>query len=292
MRKAIVAAAIWVLSASMGFSQQSSITLSGGFGYAAGGDLNTSITGTSDYRRDIYGASGELLPPHSGMNFNVEFMHHFAPNFGLGMGIGFFQTSKSSGPSSFSLSTPDNITLASDYSITPKVSVVPVTLNLHYFLPVGSKGKFDLQAGFGYYVTVLDFRSQDSLYLAYFGSSLRWTEDFTFRSTRGGLGFQAGVGFELEVAPNVAVILNVFGRYASVSGFAGTYTYKESGDSAADETGSGYTFWFYDEKVDSKTYSQYDFYGEKPDWEGLSNVREGKVDLTGFGATLGLRIKF
>lgn len=292
MRKAVGIAAVVVWLASTGFSQQSSITLSGGFGRAAGGDLTASIKGTSDYRRDVYGASGSLVPSHLGMNFNLEFMYHFTPNFGLGMGFGFFQTSKSSGPSTFNISTPDQISLASVYSITPKVSAVPITLNFHYFLPVGSKLNFDLQAGFGYYVTVLDFRSKDALKLTYFGSSLSWTEDFTFQSTRGGVGVQAGVGFELEVAPRVALVLNAFGRYASISGFKGSYTYKESGDTTANENGSGYTFWFFDEKLDSKTYSQYDFFGEKPDWEGISNVREGKIDLTGFGATLGLRIKF
>lgn len=297
MKKASTAAAILLFLVSSGFSQQSSITVSGGICYATGGDLNKTIKGVSDYRLDIDEASGELKPVNLGMNFNIEFMVHFNPNFGLGLGVGYFRGSKASGPSSynFNIEIPDYMTLAtlaSDYSITPTISAIPITLNLHYFLPIGPKLNFDLYAGGGYYVTMLDFRSTEFASLTISDSALSMTEDFTFNATKGGLGVQAGIGFEFEVALKVAIVFNAFGRYASVSGFKGKYTFKDRGDVTSDESGSDYTFWSYDEKINSKVYTQYDFYNEKTSWPDISNVKEATIDLTGFGATLGIRFKF
>lgn len=297
MKEAITAAAILLFLVSSGFSQQSSITVSGGIGFATGGDLNKTIKGVSNYRLDIFEASGELKPVNSGMNFNIEFMYHFNPNFGLGLGVGYFRGSKASGPSSYTanIEIPGYLTpatLASDYSITPTVSAIPITLNLHYFLPVGPKLNFDLYAGGGYYLTMLDFRSTEFASLTISDSALSLTEDFTFNATKGGPGLQAGIGFEFEVAPTVAIVFNAFGRYASVSGFKGKYTYKDRGDVTLDESGSDYTFWSYDEKRDSKIYTQYDFYNEETSGTDISNVKEATIDLTGFVATLGIRFKF
>lgn len=295
MKKAITAGAILLFLVSSGFSQQSSITVSGGIGYATGGDLNKTIKGVSDYRLDIGGASGELKPVNLGMNFNIEFMYHFNPNFGLGLGVGYFRGSKASGPSSYNYNieiSGDLISASDSYSITPTISAIPITLNLHYFLPVGPKLNFDLYAGGGYYITMLDFRSTEFASITNLDSPLSVTEDFTFNATKGGPGLQAGIGFEFEVAPKVAIVLNAFGRYASVSGFKGKYTFKDRGDVTSDESGSDYTFWSYDEKINSKVYTQYDFYSEKTSWPDISNVKEATIDLTGFGATLGIRFKF
>jgi hypothetical protein len=292
MKKAITAVAILLFLVASGFSQQSSITVSGGIGYATGGDLNKTIKGVSNYRLDIDEASGELKPVNLGMNFNVEFMYHFNPNFGLGLGVGYFRGSKASGPSSYNIGIPDYLMLASDYSITPTISAIPITLNLHYFLRVGPKLSFDLYAGGGYYVTMLDFRSTEFASLTILDDSLSVTEDFTFNATKGGPGVQAGIGFEFEVAPKVAIVFNAFGRYASVSDFKGKYTFKDRGDLTADESGSDYTFWSYDETIDGKIYTQYDFYSEKTSGTDISNVKAATIDLTGFGAMLGIRFKF
>lgn len=293
MRRSMIwAATLWLLT-SAGFSQESVIKLSGGLGFASGGDLNKTIKGVSDLRRDLDAAAGGLEPLHWGMNFEVEFIHCFTPNIGLGMGVGYFWASRESGPSSSEFDIPGVFTMGSQYSIKPKISAVPITLNVHYFLPAGSKLSFDFHAGIGYYLTRLDFSGQDVLHDSFFDQiSEHWTEDTTFSSTKGGLGVQAGVGLEFVVAPRLAIVCDVFGRWASVSGFKGRYTYKESGDYTWEESASDYYFWFYEEKFDGSTYAQYDFYSEKPEGEGIVNSRKGSVDLTGFGITLGLRIKF
>jgi len=291
-RTMIWAAALWLL-ASAGFSQESSIKLSGGLGFATGGDLNKTIKGTSDLRRDFDGAAGELKPVNLGLNFDVEFIHHFTPSLGLGLGIGYFRASKESGPLTSEIGIPGIFTLGSEYSIKPMISAVPITLNVHYFLLAGSKLGFDLHAGVGYYLTMLDFGGTDVLYDSFFDQiSEHWTEDTTFASTKGGLGFQAGIGFEFHVAASLAIVCDVFGRFASVSGFKGKYTYKESGDYTWQESASDYYFWSYDERFDGSPYAQFDFYTEKPEGEGITNAKQGSVDLTGFGITLGLRIKF
>jgi hypothetical protein len=293
MRRTMIwAAALWFL-ASAGFSQESSIKLSGGFGFATGGDLNKTIKGTSDIRRDLDGALGELKPVNLGLNFDIEFIHHFTPNIGLGLGIGYFRASKESGPVSSEFAIPGIFSMGSEYSINPKISAVPITLNVHYFLPAGSRISFDLHAGIGYYLTMLNFSSKDVLSDSFFDTiSEHWTEDTTFASTKGSVGFQAGIGFEFDVAKRVAVVCDVFGRFASVSGFKGKYEYKESGDYTWEESASDYYFWSYDERFDGSSYTQFDFYTEKPEGETVTNAKQGSIDLTGFGITLGLRIKF
>ena len=293
MRRTLVwAAALWLL-ASAGFSQESSIKLSGGLGFASGGDLNKTIKGTSDLRRDFDGATGEFKPISLGLNFDVEFIHHFTPNLWLGLGIGYFRASKESPPLSSEVGIPGIFTLSSEYSIKPVISALPITLNVHYLLPAGSKLSFDFHAGIGYYLTMLDFSGKDVLSDSFFDQiSEHWTEDTTFSATKGGLGFQAGVGFEFDMTTRVAIVCDVFGRFASVSGFKGKYTYKESGDYTWQESASDYYFWSYDETFDGSPYTQFDFYTEKPEGEGITNAKQGSVDLTGFGITLGLRIKF
>ena len=293
MRKSMIwAAALWLLT-SAGFSQESVIKLSGGLGFAVGGDLNKTIQGLSDLRRDLDGAAGELSPVHWGMNFEVEFIHYYTPNIGLGLGVGYFRASKQSGPSSSEFDVPGVFSMGSQYSIKPEISAVPITLNIHYLLAAGSKLRFDFHAGIGYYLTKLDFSGKDVLHDSFFDQiSEHWTEDTTFSSTKGGLGFQAGVGFEFVVGPRLAIVCDIFGRWATVSSFKGRYAYKESGDYTWEESASDYYFWLYEERFDSSTYAQYDFYTEKPEGEGITNARQGSVDLTGFGITLGFRIKF
>ena len=288
----IWSAALWLL-ASAGFSQESSIKLSGGFGFATGGDLNKTIKGTSDLWRDFDGAAGELKPVNLGLNFEVEFIHHYTPSLGLGLGIGYFRASKESGPLSSAIGVPGIFSLSSEYSIKPVISALPITLNFHYFLLAGSKISFDFHAGIGYYLATLDFSGKDVLSDSFFDQiSEHWTEDTTFASTKGGFGFQAGIGFEFEVAKRVAIVCDVFGRLASVSGFKGKYTYRESGDYTWQESASDYYFWSYDETFDGSSYAQFDFYTEKPEGEGITNAKQGSVDLTGFGITLGFRIRF
>jgi hypothetical protein len=293
MKKMMIwAAALWLLT-SAGFSQESSIKLTGGFGFATGGDLNKTIQGTSDLRRDFDEATGELKPVNLGLNFDVEFIHHFTSNIGLGLGVGYFRASKESGPSSSEISIPGVFSLGSEYSIKPSIKAVPITLNVHYFLSAGSKLSFDFHAGIGYYLAILDFHGQDVLSDSFFDQiSEHWTEDTTFSATKGGLGFQAGVGFEFAVARDVAIVCDVFGRLASVSGFKGKYTFKQGGDYTWEESASDYYFWSYDETFDSSLYTQFDFYTDKPEGEGITNARQGTVDLSGFGITIGLRIKF
>jgi opacity protein-like surface antigen len=293
MKRALLWSAVLWLFVSVGFTQQSSIKLSGGIGYATGGDLNATIQGVSDLRRDLDGATGELKPLNLGMNFDVEFIHHFTPNIGLGMGIGYFQASKESGPSSSEIGVPGYYKMSSAYSITPNFSAIPITLNLHYYQPVGPKLRFDLHGGLGYYLTRLSFSSHDVLSDQFFDMlSENWTEDIVFKSTKGGFGFQGGIGIEFDVTPKIAIVLDGSGRFASVSGFKGEFTFKQSGDYAGEESAIDYYFWTFDETFYSSTYTQYDFYNEKPEGEDITKAKEGSVSLSGFVVTLGIRIKF
>ncbi len=293
MRRTVIGAlALWVL-ASAGFSQESSIRFIGGVGFAAGGDLNETIRGINDLRRDLDSATGELKPLNWGMNFDLEFIHHFTPNIGLGMGIGYFRAVKDSGPSSYEFDIPGIFSMGSAFSIKPVVSAVPVTLNIHYFLPAGRRWSLDFRAGVGYYIVRLNLGAKDVLHDSFFGTiNENWTEETTFKATQGGIGVQAGMGLEFIVTPKVAIVLDACGRLASVSGFKGTYAYAESGDYTWQESAADYYFWAFDEKYDGGVYTLYDFYTDQPESEYITNARKGSVDLSGFGISLGLRIKF
>lgn len=276
-RKLIVLGALFLfvfgITAPASAQSKFGFKLGGGLGYVGGGDINTGLTGLSDVMDAImtlFGAvtSGGYEAFHLGLNFDGEFLYQITPSIALGLGVGYLSASKAS--TLTGTNPPATVTI----DFEPKVSAIPITLNFHYLIPAGSALNFVLHAGAGYYLASYD----DSW--TFSGSPAE-----TFDMSGGGLGFHGGVGLEWAMSPNFALTFDILGRFASASGFTGTYT-------AGSTTLTNGKLWYYQSTgttlgtIDLITYDDV-----QPGGTGISNVREAKLDLSGFTAKIGVLIR-
>jgi hypothetical protein len=242
--------------------------VTGGLGYYGAGDLNTGLQGWSDvfsYIYDAYSPTGGYEPVHLGMDFGGELLLQFNPQIALGLGVGFLQASRSS---SLVLSYAGE-----DYpeSWSPKISAVPITLSLHYFVPLSGKIKLSLDAGMGYYFGKCT-DTQHIIFIIEF--------DRTYDTTASGVGFHGGLGLEIPVAPSVSIVFEARGRFAKLGGFKGTV---ESDSSTT--TGD---VWLADVNL-GKNLTLIDIYGATPSGD---NPRLAKLDFSGFSAAAGFVFRF
>ena len=282
MKKGLILAAACLAAASVLGAQDFSFKLTGGASYATLGDFAKGLSGQSDYLRDEYLAGGDFKAPALGFGGSAEIVFHFRPNLGLGLGAGFFRHS-AAGTMTYDVSF-----ISVQETTTPTVQVVPLTLNLHYYLPAGPALTVDLWAGGGYYLSWLswDYRFDTSL-LGFSGYDL-----YAFKGVKGGIGFQGGLGLEYALGPGLALVLNVSGRYASIGDWSGDWSEEGGGDfwEYAD-SGTGHAAWAFDWEYGGRTYAQILFQADEPAAPAFSNVRPAKLDLTGVTASIGIRIR-
>ncbi len=283
MRKFFALAASLLVIAEFGFSGTFAIKLGSGLGYISGGDFAKGIRGWSDYYADVYDSlRGEFLAPHFGMNLSAEVIYYFKPNMGLGLSTGYARYARGS-EASYDLGY-----VSSTEQFKPKISVIPITANFHYLLPLRPKLTLDLAAGASLYFASLswDYTMNLSL-LGYSGS-----DQFTYSAARGGIGFQAGAGAEYELSSAISVVLNITARYASIAKFQGDWTEKGSGNIwDFSDSGSNIYAWYYDWKFNETSYPQIAFQDERPTGTTVSNSRYARLGLTGFVATFGVKIR-
>jgi len=130
------------------------IKLHSGAGYLKGGDINAHIQSMNDYWSDlnyINVSGGEFKPFHLGMEFGGEIVIMFSPKIGIGVGVGYLQASKES--------TVESTLSNTDFTDTfnPKISIIPLSLNLHFGLPLGEKLKLKIFSGMGYYLGTVNW---------------------------------------------------------------------------------------------------------------------------------------
>jgi hypothetical protein len=242
--------------------------LTGGLGYYGAGDLNAGLQGWSDAFRAIYNtyeASGGYSPVHWGMDFGGEFLLQFNPKLALGLGVGYIQASRSS---SLTFSSSGS-SVADTWS--PKISAVPVTLNVHYYIPLAGKLRLSLDAGVGYYFGTCT----DSQHIVFIIEI-----DRTYNATASGIGFHGGLGLEIPVAPAVSIVFEARGRYASLGSFKGTIKSNSS-----ETTGD---VWIEEVTLDKK-YTLIDIWEDTPTGD---NPRLAKLDFSGFSFAAGFLFRF
>lgn len=250
--------------------------LTGGLAYVNGGDVNTGLQGWSDIWDAIFGGSGYSIsggyaPFHLGMDFGGEFLVNFSPSFGLGLGAGYIQSSKSS-----ALNISD-IGVNVDEMWAPKVGAIPLTLTAYYTLPTAGKVKFILNAGAGYYLGTY----KDTQHVVFFGDI-----DQTFDTTASGLGFHGGFGIEVPFSPMISFLFEARGRYASLGSFKGTVKIGSTSPLTGD-------MWY--SEIDALGYGYYPVItieDSEPSGSDVRSVRMAKLGLSGFSAVLGFVFHF
>lgn len=279
MKKAILGILLCLSLAAFGFSSGFSIKLNGGANFLMGGDYNKIIE-DANANPNILGfpatGTGELKQLTMGWNFGAEFIMNFTDEIGLGLGVGYITASNDS------TLTASIGALSASWNYKPSVSVIPITLNFHYFLPIGETMKVNFSVGPGLYISTFEFD-------AHVVSTLLLT-DYTDTFTPDGklaFGFQGGLGLEIAVSPSVSLCLDVFGRMANITGPHGQHVLAGMilGFTGS-VTGTNDTFYYYESGGQSFAAIQ----ATLPSGAGVTNAREGSVSLSGVGATVGFKI--
>lgn len=294
MKRWIFFAGLLLLAGSIGFSQtypassfaegtpKFSLKVTGVFQWAGLGDLARGIDGQFAYLQDEYGdITGAYEVPNMGWGAGAEILYRVSPRFTAGLGVAYLAHAADS-QVAYAIGFIDT-----REKISPKLNVLPITFNLHYGLPFGRSLTLDVSAGVGYYLTTLDYGYRmDLSLLGYDGYDI-----YTFKGSRGTVGFQGGLGLEFAFSRRIALCLDVLGRFASLDGFKGDWTESGGGDFwEYDDAGSDHEMWSYTWTYGGQAYDQIVFQTDKPTGSLVGNVRSAKIDLTGVAVSLGLKI--
>ena len=258
--------------------QRFSLRLLGGMGILSPEDINRGIEGWNDFLADLWEVfqEGEVKPINLGYEFGGDLVINLTHNIGIGIGAGYIQGAKTS-----------DQTFSSDYGVDgnitnkPKIRAIPIKVSLFYTLPLNNSVNVVFNGGGGIYFAKYSYNFR-------IDADGFWMEgDHDTSST--GFGFHGGIGLEFNLAPNIAFLLEGQGRYAKIDGFEGESVYSETDMTSIKEEG---VLYYVEGSSMGKTYRIVYIYEEKPSGEGISKVREAKVDFSGFALMAGIRIKF
>jgi hypothetical protein len=259
-----------------------SIKVTGGMTYFSGNDYNKGIQGIYDYCNDNFNdVVGKYKSLHMGMGLGAEFVVSLDPHFGLGLGAGFFRASRQNEIGLEWL----NISVKQAYK--PSLRVIPLTLNLHYYVPLRRALRLDVFAGAGYYMTHFDHDS--TLETDFF--SYEQTQEF--RSKAKPFGFQGGMGLELRLSSHFAFVVQAEGRYVRITSLKGDLAEDESWflGKRHNEEKDAY-LWYLERNDSGHIYSLVSFAKNQPSSAEVTNVRKGELNLSGVTGTAGLKIMF
>jgi len=262
------------------------VKLSGGMNYLLVGDDNESTEGETDFRKDmatLMGVTmeGEFKKIHLGLDLDGDVIVYLIPQFGISVGLGYIYGKKGKDASKVTTISPiATVTRTMD----TKASAIPVRLGVYYSLRMSSKARFFLNVGAGYY-----FAKWSDAYRRLDSNGFWYTNDQEANAS--GIGFHGGVGFEYDIFRNVAFVVEGYGRHAKISGFEGDQNLRDSTGWSDSEKGTLYYLewqstitggWYPGVEIRS---------GVGPNAVNVRNVREAKVDFSGFAIRAGIKIK-
>lgn len=256
----------------------------GGLNYLGGGDLNRGTEGMTDSLKLLIisgsiSVAGEYSPVHWGLDIGGDLILEFAPSFGISLGAGYVESSKSSLFTFSNISPLHTLTM----NANADASAVRLSFQVYYVLPTTSGLSVVFHAGPEFYLAQV--HSQAILWANNLESI-----DFDTQADGRGFGFQGGLGLEYDLSPNFGFFIEAVGRYADFAGFEGkTYVAFDGGSSFLSYDGILY---YYD-NVSSTAGTQMlircsPTVPNNPDYR---NVREAKVDFSGFSIRLGAVIR-
>jgi hypothetical protein len=264
-------------------AEKFSLKLSGGMNYLAIGDPNAYLKGLSDFLKDqasigevIIIPEGDFKNIHIGLDLEGDVIVYLTPRFGISLGSGYILGKKGK---------DENKIIIGGQTFTEevKVSAIPVKLGVYYFLPLSSRARFFLNGGVGYYFA----KWSDGYRNEWTGNW--WNTDQKARAS--GIGFNGGVGFELNLVSHIALVLEGQGRYAKIGGFKGDKEIKIYSP-PADSFAKGKLYYFEYFPWTYKWYPMINILEEEPSGDKIRNVREAKVDFSGFTFRAGIKINF
>ena len=267
-----------------------SLKLTGGARYAAVGDLNEYLD-SFNQRPDICGKVAEVANWSS--DWELELRMRLSSRVELGLATSGFFNKKS--PSSIFLFggevlDPDITKSDARIEFIPEIkTAMPLGLNLYYSLCSGSRMNLLVDLGLGWYTGKMTENYIDNTFQSdggtYFGT-VYWSVDNNFS-----LGFQGGLGLEYVVTDELALVVELQGRFARISSLKGKIC-AMSNNSLSEETGTLYYYqwaWF-----GTGPWYRELMVHESPPGGGIfsvKDVREARLDLSGYSLRIGLRVR-
>jgi len=255
--------------------------LYGGLNTLSGSDLNDGLKGLNDYYDRYFWffgltkSGGEYRPVHPGFHFGGDFIVQISPWLGVGLGLGYFQ--------GMNESLVNFEPVAANVKTNPKVSAVPLRLGLNVTLPAGRILNINFHGGLGYYLAKISYDLRASTPGSWF---LYNTE-----AHASGLGFHGGMGVEFKLSPAISLFLEGQGRYANIGGFRGSTSQTASSGAHTSETGQLY-YYKLNLTFPLGTFPVILINHTIPSSSSISDVREAKIDLSGFSLVLGMIFHF
>jgi len=276
--------------ATFSFSMGFSLKLTGGAAYISSGGYNDAIEGLNSYNAAEYDTvSGSFSKLSLGMSFGGEFILNINENWGVGLGVGYMQFSHDTETVTGSWSFL-GIPMTDHMTLKPTVTSIPITLNVHYTMPLGGVN-LNLFAGVGYYISKFKVDTGfDSTFLL-IGSS----DTFASNSIAGQFGFQGGLGLEIPLGGNFSFVADITGRYVSLTDIKGDYTETATILGLhASGTGTDQYFYTYEHNLGGTWYNDMALVKDVNAPAGTSNRNavHGKFDLTGVSGQVGFKIGF
>jgi hypothetical protein len=264
--------------------------LTGGINYQFLGDGDAYLRGVKARTDDFIASSGNNLDQsiiplvaHFGFEFDADAVLYLTPQFGVSLGTGYVRGGTLFG-SGNQIITGDTTKETDSNDVA--ASAIPIKLGIYYtfqsvFVPTGKSSSY-LFCGIG-------------LYSATYSATEKWTyqasySNYTEASKSSGIGFYGGWGSESWINPNFAFVFEIFGRYANIGGFKGDWQLDDNGHMSS---GSGTLYYF--EWLDSSSGNWYPstmLTTTPPSGTTFRNVREAKIDFSGLGLRVGIKINF
>ena len=264
-------------------AQGAALKLFGGYNSFAAGDVDSGLKGPLDFITALgeafgWTATGEFKSLNSAWDVGGDFVFYFTPNFGLGLGAGYIQTLPSKSQTDF---THSGLTPWS-YSVDPKASAIPIRASLYVSIPMGPVVSLTFHGGVSYYLAKFQWAQR-------VGSGTSWDQE-EIKTDGKGIGFHGGVGLELNLTPNLSLVVEGTGRLAKIDDFTGTSTITSSGGGTTTDNG---TLYYYEFSAGTLgTLGVLAFSDTAPSGSGFNNVRKAKVDFSGLAARAGLMFRF
>lgn len=274
MKKFVLCLLLCVFMAMVGYGEKLAVKLNLGGTYLMGGDYSKWMTGFRDYELSVLGASETFVDSMKKLNlgyeFGAEMLYNFSPSLAIGIEAGYLSASVTSHLER----TWHNY----KWTVNPTLSAIPLTLNIHYFKPIGKKIKLQAMAGAGVFLAnyEMNYIIEDTAY-PYSGT---WSPD-----SQAVFGAKAGIGIEYPISKKLALTFDVNGRFATVEGFSGPYEGIRKG---LPYSGIG-TQYFYYYDAEGK-YPLLGVFDSEPSGDHYNNLRLARYSLSGVSLLVGVKI--
>jgi len=286
MRKAVLFLSVLFIAAAAAYPQLISFKLTAGLTWINGDDYNKSIAGQNQSIRDMTTTrSGAYQKLSSGANLQAEIVVHTRSGFAVGFGGGYYHLGHESPVTGQGMLSDAPFDFTSTFK--PKLSVIPLYLNLHYFARLSAKARLDLYAGPLFQVVQFTFENPSTMSI----NSVSQTVTYTASQTS--FGFQTGLGLSYEIMSGVALIVDGCYRQGKVTNLMGNWAVLgTSATGTINKSSAEYYVWAYDYAPAGK-YSFIDFFDKNgPTGDFISNARKADLRLSGISASAGLKIYF